>query len=302
LSTAFNVKVYIMGLDAAWLLVNATIGISYNSTVVDVVGGVANVTIDSNWLGPNTVEVTHSSPSKLNITARNPAVSGGDVLVATIKFTVINHGKTYLTFFNYHLYDYAIEIPTDPPLNGFVTTEKGVHDLAVASVKPYKSVVGQGYIAPINVTVKNVGNFSESFSVTVYANTTLVQSKAASLLSGDSIVMTFLWNTSGFTMGKYRLRANATVVVGEVNASNNNLTDDWVAVAIIGDITGPTTGTPDGKVDIRDIALVAKYFGQTVPPAPPNCDITGPTTGVPDGKVDIRDIAIVAKNFGKAAP
>jgi len=66
----------------------------------------------------------------------------------------------------------------------------------------------------------------------------------------------------------------------------------------VGDITGPT-GWPDGKTDIRDIALVAKFFGQFVPPAPPTCDLTGPTPGVPDGKVDIRDIAFVAKHFGQ---
>jgi len=73
-------------------------------------------------------------------------------------------------------------------------------------------------------------------------------------------------------------------------------------VSLVGDITGPTLFVPDGKVDIRDIALIAKYFGQTVPPAPPNCDITGPTLGVPDGKIDIRDIALAARNFGKTRP
>lgn len=65
-----------------------------------------------------------------------------------------------------------------------------------------------------------------------------------------------------------------------------------------GDITGPN-GWPDGKTDIRDIAYVAKYFGQFVPPAPLSVDVTGVIPGVPDGKVDIRDIAFVAKHFGQ---
>jgi hypothetical protein len=34
-------------------------------------------------------------------------------------------------------------------------------------------------------------------------------------------------------------------------------------------------------------------------PCSPNCDITGPTSGVPDGTIDMRDIRIPAKNFGK---
>ena len=67
---------------------------------------------------------------------------------------------------------------------------------------------------------------------------------------------------------------------------------------LIEDITGPN-GVPDGKVDIRDISLVAKHF-DTVAGGPnwdPVCDLTGPN-GVPDGKVDIRDISLVAKAFG----
>jgi len=70
------------------------------------------------------------------------------------------------------------------------------------------------------------------------------------------------------------------------------------ARTMIGDITGPTLDHPDGIVDIKDIALVAKYFGQNAPPAPLNCDIAGPTPSVPDGRVDIRDIALIAINFG----
>jgi hypothetical protein len=59
--------------------------------------------------------------------------------------------------------------------------------------------------------------------------------------------------------------------------------------AILGDING------DGKVDITDVAIVARHFG-TTPSSPnwdPACDLDG------SGKVDISDVAIVAMNFGK---
>jgi hypothetical protein len=52
---------------------------------------------------------------------------------------------------------------------------------------------------------------------------------------------------------------------------------------------------------MKDIAVVAKLFGQNVPPAPSNCDVTGPTAGVADGKIDMRDIALVARHFGDHA-
>ena len=73
-----------------------------------------------------------------------------------------------------------------------------------------------------------------------------------------------------------------------------------VFISILGDINGPN-GWPDGKVDIRDIALVASKFGVVYPDPryDPNCDITGPTIGVADGKIDIRDVAVVALHFGE---
>ncbi len=81
----------------------------------------------------------------------------------------------------------------------------------------------------------------------------------------------FTWNTTGFAKGNYTITAYADPVSGETDTADNNFTDGWVIVAMAGDITGPEAW-PDGKWDIRDIALVAKHFGQNVPLAPPNCD------------------------------
>jgi len=33
-----------------------------------------------------------------------------------------------------------------------------------------------------------------------------------------------------------------------------------------------------------------------------NCDLTGPTLGVPDGKINMMDVAIVARHFGETDP
>ena len=61
---------------------------------------------------------------------------------------------------------------------------------------------------------------------------------------------------------------------------------------MVGDITGQD-GWPDRKCDIKDVSLVAKSFGQTVPPANPNCDINN------DGKIDTKDVSTVARHFGE---
>jgi nitroreductase len=58
---------------------------------------------------------------------------------------------------------------------------------------------------------------------------------------------------------------------------------------LVGDING------DDKVDGKDIAIVAKYFG-SIGGFPPYADVNS------DGKVDGKDIAIVAKHFGEKYP
>lgn len=54
----------------------------------------------------------------------------------------------------------------------------------------------------------------------------------------------------------------------------------------------------NGKCNILDVSAVARWFGDTVPPAPSNVDITGPL-GVPDGKDNILDVSLVARHFGE---
>jgi hypothetical protein len=179
----------------------------------------------------------------------------------------------------------------------------GVHDVAVADVISYKTVIGRGDSLNISVTVADRGNSIETFNLTAYANTTIIATQNITLPSGNSTTVMFSWNTTAFAKGNYTISAYSLPVPGETSTADNNLTGGWVFVSMVGDLTGPIPFVPDGKVDIRDIAVVAKAFGSA--PGMPlwnvNCDITGPTPGVPDGKVDIRDIAVVAKHFGESS-
>jgi len=68
-------------------------------------------------------------------------------------------------------------------------------------------------------------------------------------------------------------------------------------VILIGDLY------PDGIIDMRDIAIVARAFGteEGDPDWDPTPDLTGPEYLVPDGEVDMRDVALVARAFGTEA-
>ena len=177
-----------------------------------------------------------------------------------------------------------------------------VHDVAVTDIALSKTVVGQKFSLNVSVAVGNPGDYPETFNVTLYANATAIENITVTNLSNATLTLIiFVWNTTGFAYGNYTLSAYAPPVPGETDISDNNFTGGWVLVAMVGDITGPNSW-PDGKVDMRDIGLVARNFGQTVPPPNPNCDITGPTQGVPDGKIDMRDIGLVARHFGDHYP
>jgi len=180
------------------------------------------------------------------------------------------------------------------------------HDVAVISALSYKTVIGQGFSGNITVYSVNKGEYAETFNITIYADTIPFASKAVHLESGFTTNVTVSWNTTGFAQDNYTISARAEPVLGETNISNNNFTGGWVRVSIVGDLTGGTPNpydfVPDGKVQIVDVSIVSKFFGQKVPPAPANCDLTGPTITVPDGKVQIDDVATVAKHFGQHYP
>jgi parallel beta-helix repeat protein len=180
-----------------------------------------------------------------------------------------------------------------PLINPYV----GSHDIGIINISASKTVVCQGYSANITVTISNCGSFTESFTATAYANTTAVQTKNVTLGVGASAALVFVWNSTGFTKGNYTTAAYASLVFGENNIEDNNLTGGWIIISMIGDITG-TGNLPDGKCDAKDVALIASLFGvrYTDPRYKPNCDI------VYDGKIDARDVSLVAKNYGKKDP
>lgn len=76
--------------------------------------------------------------------------------------------------------------------------------------------------------------------------------------------------------------------------SANTADGNFNNAALFGDLTGPN-GVPDGKVDVRDVALVGSCLGSR--PGgnrwDQRCDING------DGKINIIDVALVLRNYGQ---
>jgi parallel beta-helix repeat protein len=171
-------------------------------------------------------------------------------------------------------------------------------DIAITNVTPAKTVTAAGYTINVNVTIRNLGDYDETFNVTLYVAKTIVDRKQIVLASRNSVTVTLAWNTTGFGLGNYTISAYADLVPSENGMSNNGYSDKTVFISIPGDITGGTPNlwdfVPDGVVDGKDISTVARSFG-TVPGDlwwNANCDINN------DGSVDGRDLSTVARHMG----
>jgi hypothetical protein len=66
------------------------------------------------------------------------------------------------------------------------------YDIAVTNVTPLKTIAGQGYTMNINITVANQGEFTETFNVTLYANTTTIETRQITLTSLNSTTITYI--------------------------------------------------------------------------------------------------------------
>jgi Dockerin type I domain/CARDB len=166
-------------------------------------------------------------------------------------------------------------------------------DVAVSGVAPEKTVVKQGETCSISVTVENLGGSSETFNVTLYANTTVIGSMTGvTLSSGVSQIISFVWNTTGFVYAHYSITAKASTVKYETNTANNVGTGDTVTVTIAGDVNG------DFKVDVLDLTAMAGIYGSHLGDSlfNANSDLNG------DGAISILDLVTCSSHYGEKTP
>jgi len=148
--------------------------------------------------------------------------------------------------------------PTMPPTG--VAPE--IHDVAVIDVSPSETVVEQGSLASINVTVRNEGTTTESFDVTAYHNTTVIATQTVTNLApGGQTTLSFTWNTTNVAPGNYTLWAQASTVPGEVDTDDNTFVDGTIEVTVfytltITTTTGGTTDPPPGNHSYKTGTIV----------------------------------------------
>jgi hypothetical protein len=170
-------------------------------------------------------------------------------------------------------------------------------DIAITNLAVSKSVIGQGNLSTVNVTLSSQGILNnETLNLTVCANSTTIYSQPITLVATASSALGFEWNTTGFSYGNYTINAYVEPLPGETNVANNNFTcNSPVHIGIPGDISGFTPGTSDGICNMRDIGCLIAHFNTHLGSLNwnPNCDIDS------SGRVDMKDITIAVMNFNK---
>jgi hypothetical protein len=69
----------------------------------------------------------------------------------------------------------------------------------------------------------------------------------------------------------------------------------------LGDVSGPTVGVPDGKIDILDLVYAARAYGATPgDPSNPNYDFSCDFSLVAPYRINIYDLTTIAANLGKS--
>jgi hypothetical protein len=159
------------------------------------------------------------------------------------------------------------------------------HDIGITQVLTSKTVVAQGLTLDIDVKVLNYGVYDETFTVTLYADATVIGMQVAAVATRSSVVVTFAWSTLGIAKADYTISAVANALPDETDLLDNALADGTVTISIAGDVTG------DVWVDMQDISIIIDWFMTSPPNWNPNCDVNN------DLSIDMADISIAIDHF-----
>ncbi len=106
------------------------------------------------------------------------------------------------------------------------------HDVSIVNVTPSATEVDIGQVVNITVIVKNEGNATETFNVTLYCENNIIGiQRVTDLASNANQTLTFIWDTTGVTPDiSYTIKAEADVLLEETDIDDNAYIGDAVAV------------------------------------------------------------------------
>ena len=153
--------------------------------------------------------------------------------LAKITFSVDAYGTSALGFNQTTLADVdANAIPKEEIDGFFANIEVPLHDIAVTAITVSPTAVEINESVTITVTVENQGDFNETFDVSAYYDSELIETKTGvTLLVGASTTINFTWRAD-VAKGTYDIKATAGPVPEEIaKADNTRTATDSVVVS-----------------------------------------------------------------------
>jgi hypothetical protein len=185
------------------------------------------------------------------------------------------------------------EYPVYPPYQYAPKLTIDFSGIVQVGVSSFKTVVGQTYDYPVNVTVSSSGNFTETFNVTVYANMTVIATQTVdNILNGTFTVLASTWNTAGFAYGNYTISAYVTPGLARTDGTEEYVFGGWVVVTIPGDLNG------DFTVGLSDLVILARAYGSK--PGDSNWNANADIDS--KSAVGLSDLVVLAQHYGQHYP
>jgi len=212
-----NIIVTNVTLTPTSVYVGQAVNISVTAQNGGVVTDTFNITVfyDGNSIGTQTVpDLPPNNQTIVKFSWNTTGVAPGAYGITAVASTV--PGETYTV---------------DNTRSGGTVTVSLQHDIAMVSIYVSENTALPGEIVDVTVTAENRGEATDSFVLAAYHNTTSIGAQTVtSLPPGTQATRILHWNTTGFEIGKYQISAQATIVPGEINVTNNIMIDGMVSI------------------------------------------------------------------------
>ncbi len=165
----------------------------------------------------------------MKLTYASPVSTVDPIPLVQIIFHVEHLGSTILDLHDTELLD-----PEDDPIDhdvydGFFMSL--IRDVAVINVVPSRTWAYQGWPVSIAVTVKNLGNLSETFDAKAYYDGNLIgMAPVINLAPNAEQTVMINWDTSSVGEGTYTVKGEASAVPYEYDPANNEYIDGTVQI------------------------------------------------------------------------
>jgi hypothetical protein len=219
--------------------------------------------------------------------------------VFSMTFAVLGAGDYGLSFDSINLAVDNIAFPLAQPIVPYrvVLDPYLAHNVGVEAAPRNKDVVGEGKGFDTYALVKNAGDSSETFDVTIYAtNATadyVVGTASTTVAARTAQTVKVTCSSTGLAKGTYTVKAVVDTVTSETYTADNELIQGTIFVTLPGDIDGSQC------VNIFDIVAMAAGYGapnQASPSYNPYADIDN------NYAVNIFDIVTAAGKYGLCWP